>query len=364
MVFVAFGLLVGPHALSGIDLTSSSSTVRALAEATLGLVLFCDASRINPGHLRRSVGLPLRLLGIGLPLTIALGAVLAATLFGVLSIWEAVILSIVLAPTDAALGQAVVSNERVPERIRQALNVESGLNDGICVPLLFAAVAFADVESEIASGRDARTLLLEELGYGALAGIGAGLLVALIVVQAGRRDLIAGAWLQVIPVAGAALAYGTALSLHGSGFIAAFVAGGVFRFAYRRDPEALNELGEELGTVLNGVTFVLFGAVLLGPALTELTWELALYAVLSLTLIRMLPVAVAMLGTGARPSTIAFVGWFGPRGLASIVFAVIVIEESHLPNERLITLAIYLTVGLSVLAHGLTAAPLADRART
>jgi NhaP-type Na+/H+ or K+/H+ antiporter len=162
-------------------------------------------------------------------------------------------------------------------------------------------------------------------------------------------------------VAGAALAYGAAVGLHGSGFIAAFVAGAVFRFAYRRDPAPLTELGEELGSVLNGVTFVLFGAVLLGPALTQLTWELALYAVLSLTVVRMLPVLVAMLGSGARGPTVAFLGWFGPRGLASIVFAVIVIEESRLPHETLITLAIYVTVGLSVLAHGLTAAPLAGR---
>ena len=139
------------------------------------------------------------------------------------------------------------------------------------------------------------------------------------------------------------------------------MAGAVFRFAYRRAPARLTEFSEELGTVLNGVTFVLFGAVLLGPALTQLSWALVLYAVLSLTLVRMVSVAVAMLGFGARAPTVAFLGWFGPRGLASIVFAVIVIEESRLPNEALITLAIYLTVGLSVLAHGLTAAPLADR---
>ena len=165
----------------------------------------------------------------------------------------------------------------------------------------------------------------------------------------------------MIPVAGALLAYGIAIALHGSGFIAAFVAGAVFRAAYRRDPEELNRLGEQLGTILNGVTFVLFGAVLLGPALASMTWELALYAVLSLTLVRMIPVALALLGSGARLATVGFLGWFGPRGLASIVFAVIVIQESRLPNEALLTLAIYLTVGLSVFAHGVTAAPFTDR---
>jgi sodium/hydrogen antiporter len=361
MLFVAFGVLVGPELLDGIDLESTSSTVRALAEATLALVLFCDASRIDLGQLRREVGVPLRLLGLGLPLTIALGAVVAVVIFGRLSVEEAVILAIVLAPTDAALGQAVVTEPRVPGRIRQGLNVESGLNDGICVPLLFAAVAVADVESEISDGRSATTLLLEEIGYGVLGGVAAGLLIAAIVIHAGRRDLIAGPWRQVIPAAGAVLAYGTASALDGSGFIAAFVAGIAFRAALGRDPEDLNELSEQVGNVLNGVTFLLFGAILLGPALGELTWELALYAVLSLTVVRMLPVAIAMWGTRARAPTLGFLGWFGPRGLASIVFALIVIEESHLPHENLIVFAIYATVGLSVFAHGLSAAPLANR---
>jgi sodium/hydrogen antiporter len=361
MVFVAVGLLVGPEVLDGIDLDSSSATVRTLAEATLALVLFCDASRIDLGLLRREAGVPLRLLGIGLPLTIALGALAAAVIFDQLSVEGAAILAIVLAPTDAALGQAVVTKPRIPGRIRQGLNVESGLNDGICVPLLFAAVAVADVESEISDGRSATTLLLEEIGYGVVGGVVGGLAVAAIVISAGRRDLIAGQWQQVIPGAGAALAYGTASALGGSGFIAAFVAGMTFRLALGRDPKNLNDLSEQVGNVLNGVTFLLFGAILLGPALGELSWDLALYAVLSLTIARMLPAAIAMIGTHARTPTLGFVGWFGPRGLASIVFAVIVIEEANLPHEHLIVLAIYLTVGLSVFAHGLTAAPLAAR---
>jgi sodium/hydrogen antiporter len=361
MLFVAFGLLAGPKVLDGIDAPSTGAAVRTLAEATLALVLFCDASRIDLGQLRRTFDIPVRLLGIGLPLTILAGTAAATVVFAQLSVEEALILGVVLAPTDAALGQAVVTEPRVPQRIRQALNVESGLNDGICVPLLFAAVALADVDSKISGGRSPATLLLEEIGYGVLGGVAAGLLIAMIIKEAGRRDLIADAWLPVIPGAGAALAYGIASALDGSGFIAAFVAGVVFRRALGRDPEALNRLSEEVGSVLNGVTFVLFGAVLLEPALDELSWKLALYAVLSLTIVRMIPVVISMWGSRARPATLGFLGWFGPRGLASIVFAVIVVEESNLPHEHLIVLAIYLTVGLSVLAHGLTAAPLANR---
>jgi NhaP-type Na+/H+ or K+/H+ antiporter len=361
ILFVSIGLLVGPKVLGEIDISSTSETVRALAEATLAFVLFSDSSRIDFGKLRRDLSIPARLLGIGLPLTIAAGAIAAALIFDQLSIGEAVILAVILAPTDAALGQAVVTEPRVPGRVRQSLNVESGLNDGICVPLLFAAVAAADIGSQISDGRGAGTLLLEEIGYGVIGGIAAGLLIGAVIVHAGRRDLIEGAWRQVIPAAGALLAYGTANALGGSGFIAAFVAGITFRIAIKRDPAEMNFLTEEVGSALNGVTFLLFGAILLGPALGDLTWQLALYAVLSLTVVRMVPVAIGMLGTHARMPTLAFAGWFGPRGLASIVFAVILIEESQLPHEHLIVLAVYLTVGLSVFVHGLSATPLANR---
>jgi sodium/hydrogen antiporter len=361
ILFVSIGLLVGPKVLDGIDLSSTSSTVRVLAEATLTLVLFSDASRIDFGELRRGRAVPARLLGIGLPLTIALGALAAGVIFEKLTLWEAVILGVVLAPTDAALGQVVVTDPRVPARIRQGLNIESGLNDGICVPLLFAAVAAADVESHISEGRRGSELLLEGIGYGIAGGVIGGLLIGVVVVYAGRKDLIESSWRQVIPAAGAALAYGTAAALDGSGFIGAFVAGMVFRAAISRDPEDMNRLTHEVGAVLSGVTFILFGAILLGPALGELSWELALYAVLSLTVVRMVPVAIATLGSHARLPTVGCLAWFGPRGLASIVFAVIVIEESQLPHEHLLVVAVYLTVGLSVFAHGVTAAPLAKR---
>jgi sodium/hydrogen antiporter len=361
MVFTAVGVLVGPEVAGEVNLSPTGSTVRTLAEATLALVLFSDASRIKLSRLRGEYELPLRLLGVGLPLTIALGAVIATGVFNQLTLAEAVVLAVLLAPTDAALGQAVVTEPRLPSRIRQGLNVESGLNDGICVPLLFIALAAADVDSHITSGHHAITIVVEELGYGMLGGAASGLLVVLVVRFAGRRDLITPSWMQVVPVAGAALAYGLAAALGGSGFIAAFVAGALFGTMLERESEAAIPLTEEIGQLLNGVTFVVFGAVLLGPALAHVSWQIVLYGLLSVTLVRMLPVAIAMLGSAARPPTVAFVGWFGPRGLASIVFAVIVVERSHLPHADTILVATYLTVGLSVLVHGASAAPLADR---
>ena len=361
MVFVAIGLVVGPLVADQVTNSPDGSTVRTLAEATLAVVLFSDAARIKLRLLAHEYSVPLRLLGIGLPLTIVAGAVLAAALFGSLDTWEVVVLAVLLAPTDAALGQAVVTEPRLPSRVRQGLNVESGLNDGICVPLLLIALAAADVEDKTASGAHALSIVAEEIGYGLLGGAAAGLAAAGVVAFGVRRDLITGPWLQVIPVAGAALAYGVAAALGGSGFIAAFVAGGLFGGLVSAESDAASRLDEEIGGLLGGVTFLAFGAVLLGPALEHVTWRVALYAVLSLTVVRMLPVAIALVGSGAQRQTVGFLGWFGPRGLASIVFAVIVVEEAHLPGAPTILEAAYLTIGLSVLAHGATAAPLARR---
>ena len=361
MVLVAVGLVVGTEVLDLIDVPAGQPTVRVLAEATLALVLFTDASRIDLRQLGRRVGVPLRLLGVGLPLSIVLGTLVAAALFDQLTLGEALILGVILAPTDAALGQAVVSSPRIPARIGQGLNVESGLNDGICVPLLFAAVAAADIESHIDEGRGAAQLLAEEIGYGVLGGVAAGALIAAIVIQAGRRDLISGPWKQVIPAAGAALAYGIAVAARRLRVHRRLRRRGRLPRPARPRPREENRFSEEVGDVLSGVTFLLFGAILFGPALGALDWEVVLYAMLSLAVVRMAAVALAMLGSGARPRTVGFLGWFGPRGLASIVFALIVIEESQLPQQSLIVVAVYLTVGLSIFAHGLSAAPLASR---
>jgi sodium/hydrogen antiporter len=361
MAFVAIGLLAGPLVADQIAISPSSHAVRTLAEATLAVVLFSDASRIKMRALAREYAVPLRLLGIGLPLTIAAGVLAAVAVLHELNLIDALVLAIVLAPTDAALGQAVVTEPSLPSRIRQGLNVESGLNDGICVPLLLLALAAAEADASATTSQHAIKIVIEQIGYGILGGAVSGLASAAVIRVSGARNLIAEPWLQVIPVAGAALAYGIALALGGSGFIAAFVAGGLFGYLVPQESERISRLAEEVGGLLGGVTFLVFGAILLGPALEHLSLSAAVYAVLSLTVVRMLPVAIAMIGSGASWHTVGFLGWFGPRGLASIVFAVIVVDEAHLPGTSTILTATYATIGLSVFAHGLTAAPLARR---
>ena len=351
--FTSAGLLAGP-VFGVIDLQIGGHPVKLLAEATLTLVLFADASRISFPALRSEFAVPARLLGIGLPLTIAAGTLVGVGVLPGVTLVEALVLSIMLACTDAALGQAVVTDERVPSRIRQGLNVESGLNDGICVPLFFIALALAEWDEGALTAHAAVHLVLEEIGYGLVAGVAAGVLGAL-ALRLARRLPVETHWLQILTVAAAALAAGIATGLGGSIFIAAFIGGFVFGVIGRDSGEAeVSYLVDEGGELLNAVTFIVFGAAILGPVLDDLGWEVLAYAALSLTVVRMLPVALALLGTGARRQTLGFVGWFGPRGLATIVFAVILIDESSLPHERTMLLAVAATIGISVFAHGLS----------
>ena len=362
MVFTAAGLLLGSKTLDVVSLDPKHETVKLLAEATLAVVLFGDAARIDLRALRGEYRLPARLLGIGLPLTIVAGLLAALLLFGSVAWPEALVLAVVLAPTDAALGQTVVTLPSLPSRIRQGLNVESGLNDGICVPVFFAALAVATAEAGVTTDSHALKLLVEEIGYGALFGAVGGAVAALVLLFGVRHRLMESSWLQIVPAAGAVLCYTAAARVGGSGFIAAFIGGMIFGGMRRRVGGDVGHLIEELGALFGAATFVVFGAVLLEPALDDVTWAIAGYAVLSLTVVRAVPVAISLIGTRARPQTVLFIGWFGPRGLASIVFAILIVEnEGRLPHEALVNTTIFITVGLSVLAHGLSAAPLARR---
>lgn len=358
--FVTTGLVVGTAGLGWLGLGIASAPVRFFAEATLTLVLFADASRIDLAALRRGAAVPARLLGIGLPLTIVAGTALAIPVLSGISPLEALVVAIVLAPTDAALGQAVVTDERLPSRIRQGLNVESGLNDGICVPLLLIALAAAETEGGSLSAGNAVHVVLEEIGWGLFGGAVAGVVGAMAIHAAIGKGLGEAVWVEVVPAATAALAYSLAVMLGGSGFIGAFVGGLAFGILHRKTGHEVTHLVEEGGALLNAVTFTLFGAAVLGPALSELAWAPLVYAVLSLTVIRMVPVAISMLRAKAALPTLGYLGWFGPRGLASIVFAVIVVEGAKLPHTHLLLVTVVLTIAVSVYAHGLTARPLTD----
>jgi NhaP-type Na+/H+ or K+/H+ antiporter len=351
IVFVGLGLLLGPSGLGVLKSYTNQHIYTTVFEATLVLVLFTDAMAVNRASWRSEIALPTRLLGIGLPLTIVLGWVLAAVLFHALSLWEAAVVGAILAPTDAALGQAVVSNPRVPELIRQALSVESGLNDGIVLPVLIVFIGLAEHSSEETMFV---VVFLKALVLAAAIGAAVGWLGARAVLALSRRGWIGPQWQQIFVLAVAALAYGVASPAGGSGFIAAWAAGCAMGFGLQKQLPDIRELPENLASLLTMVSFLLFGAIYVGPALGDLTWAIVVYAVLSLTVARLGPVAAATAGTGLAPPTVAYLGWYGPRGLASIIFADLILEHS-LPQVGLIRTIVNVTVVASVLAHGATA---------
>ncbi|MEU9053593.1 cation:proton antiporter [Streptomyces sp. NPDC048384] len=366
MVFVASGILIGPAVLDIVDLAHDAAPIVALLEITLGLVLFTDAMTVRRRDLRTGGFLPGRLLGIGLPLSIGAGWLLGWPLLPGLTMWELALVGAILAPTDAALGKTAITHPRVPALVRHGLNVESGLNDGMVLPfflLFLAAIPGTHYAEEGVVGVFWRALVLST-ALGLLVGWVGGRLLQ----WSRAKGWVTREWRQVYLPAVAAGAYELAVVTDGSGFIAAWVAGFACGFALRRhriendrgQPDHTAEFTENLGELLAAISLLVFGAVLLGPALEHLSWRIILYAVLSLTVVRMLPVALSLAGSGLRLPTVAYIGWFGPRGLASVVLALLVVEE-HVPGVDLLGRVVAITVGLSVLLHGISAVSLAER---
>ena len=360
MVFVAFGILVGPAGAGLLELSVESEVVRALAEATLVLVLFTDASRIDFSLLRRGYHLPLRMLGIGLPLTMALGTVGAVTLFDGLGWWGAAVAAAILAPTDAALGQAVVSNPRVPARIRQALNVESGLNDGIALPFVLFFIHGAHATQDAHGAGYWAQFVGSQLVLGPLVGAGVGYFGGRLVDWGARSNWMSHSFQQLSAIALALLAFAGAEAVHGNGFIAAFVAGLVLGNTAKTICTCLIDFAEAEGQLLALLAFLVFGAAEIGPALGGVSGTVLLYAVLSLTVIRMLPISLSLLGAGLGAGTHLFLGWFGPRGLASILYVFLVLEGAGVAGRDQIFSIVIITVLLSVFAHGLSAWPFSN----
>jgi NhaP-type Na+/H+ or K+/H+ antiporter len=361
IVFVASGFLMGPMVLGWFDGDLSRTEIRVLADLTLALILFIDAANADFGVLKRQFRIPTRMLLFGLPGVIFLGTVTAALLFDVLSLFEAAILGTLLAATDAALGKGVITNKAVPAELREGLNIESGLNDGLCVPILFVFIALTlGGDSGGGSTTLALKLVLEELGIGLVVGLGLAAVATRALRWCWDRGWMTEVWKQITVVALAFACFTVAQSLHGSGYIAAFTGGLLFGFRAKEATHGLVMASEGIGETLALMTWFVFGAAVIGQSIHHFTWQMVVYALLSLTVIRMLPIFLSLTGTGERTSSKLFLGWFGPRGLASIVFAVIVLNEG-VPGGQFIAMVVVLTVFLSLVAHGISANPLANR---
>jgi NhaP-type Na+/H+ or K+/H+ antiporter len=361
MIFIFSGILIGWFVTGFIDVTEPpvSTIILLIAEIALVLVLFTDASRVDLGSIKWN-SLQTRLLSIGLILTIVMGITFAILIFTNLTFWEAAIIGVVLAPTDAALGQMVVKNKGIPNKIREALEVESGLNDGLSVPflLVFIAIGLSE-ESFSPTGYFVQTAL-EQIGLGAIVGIAVGFIGSRIVIKSRNKGWITPNYQRIAFLVLAVLSFIIADEIGGSGFIAAFIGGLATGYVTRDAGKVLMDFAEAEGQFLNLTVFFLLGIVIAG-LIPYITWQIILYAILSLTIIRMLPVAISLLGTKVSWNSILFMGWFGPRGLASIVLALITLERlNSFPGQDTFILAVFITVLFSVVAHGVSALPLSN----
>jgi NhaP-type Na+/H+ or K+/H+ antiporter len=353
LFFVTLGL-IGYAAGVFPPIIVVGSPVVLVLELTLALLLFTDASKIQIRSWEADMDLPTRLLAIGMPLTIVLGTVVAYLVFPLAGIIGAAVIATILAPTDAALGSAVISNRRVPIRIREALGVESGLNDGIALPILLFLLTLALADE----GEPLWRFFIEGIGIAVLVGLAMGIGAAYAIRFALERSWVEVRWIRISWAIVALGTYIMADDLGGSGFIAAYLAGITFGRIINRletPSEHFAETGKDLGTVLTMTSFLIFGAYLLAPNLAAFTAATVFYAVLSLTVVRVIPVAISMISTDLAPPTLVYLGWFGPRGLASIIFADVLVEGAGLEQTQLIVNVIIVTVAISVLLHGVTA---------
>ncbi len=363
MIFVATGLAIGPLGLDLVSLHISSNTVKTVAEITLILILFTDASMIQFNKLAKVLaGLPARLLLIGLPLSIAAGGAMALLLFPQLDLVWIILVALMLAPTDAALGQAVIKSPDVPLNIRDSVSIESGLNDGIVLPPIIVAMAIIVDGSQALDGTNNWLgFMFKQLTLGPLIGAMVGLAGGFLVDKAASNGWMEGAFQRLSSISLALMAYAAAELFHGNGFIAAFFAGLMLGAKTPAVRERIQEFGEAEGQLLSLFVFLLFGMLLVPYLLPYWDLNALIYALLSLTVIRMLPVAISMIGGGYDLKTVGFVGWFGPRGIASILYLLMLIGTVGMSGYEYAYGVVTLTVLLSTFLHGISAVPLCRR---
>ena len=363
MAFMFVGLGAGPAGLGLFHLDVESEVLEVFGEFTLGFILFADAATTNDRRLAKDYAIPRRLLLISLPLMIALGAAIAILIFPNLHWTEAALIAAILAPTDAALGFAVVSSPLVPERIRQAILVESGLNDGLALPvvLFFAALAYGSVPGIDAAGEEVRDTAFwlsftgQQIALGAAAGAILGLGLGKFVQLADNQGAMTHTYRALLCIGIAIIILIVAEAVGGNGFVATFVGGLAFGSVRQKSAQSLTSFIEEEGQLFSLIIFFIFGAALLPNAMSHFTTWCVFYALLSLTIIRTLPTMLSLTGTGLSLPGKGFISWFGPRGLASILFLLIAVERDEMGALTEIEAVVYVTVFLSIILHGISA---------
>lgn len=360
ILFTLGGLCLSRLLMETAGLTYNEGGLHVIAELTLILVLAADSSQISLSELRKMKAIPARLLLIALPLIILMGTIVGYLIFPDIGWYQAALIAAILAPTDAALGASVLADKTIPLKIRQGLNVESGLNDGIALPAVLFFACFLNLTHQ--SGEENWLVFLSlQLIIGPIAGIAVGWLGGHLIARAAEKGWMTPEFQGVAAIALAVIAFAVAEVCYGNGFIAAFVAGLTYGNLHVSYSKFLHEFTETESQFLSYLTFFLFGALILPEAIPHITGPIFLYACLSLTLVRMLPVALSMMGMKLDLATTAFMGWFGPRGLASLLFALLILEDLHVMQAEFVQTVVATTVLLSVILHGITAAPFSKK---
>ena len=354
IVFIALGVLLAET--GAVHHAQAESALHLVAEITLIVLLFFDAAQIDLRVLRERHVWPVRMLLIGLPLAIVIGTLVTWVFLPGWPLVAVALLAAVLSPTDAALGQAVVTNALVPARSRRALTVESGLNDGLALPiiLLFASLTAHAME------QDTTNWLLfgaKQLVLGPAVGVAAGLLGGRLLLAVKARGWTADAYEGAGALSLAGGTYLAATALDGNGFIAAFVAGLCFGHVIKGRCPFVYEFTESEGQLLSWAAFLLLGLTLVPEAIRHLDASMLAIILLSLFVVRPLAIWLSLLGTDASGTTRLFFGWFGPRGLATALFSLLVVEQIDMElGDSILMLAIN-AVWISALLHGISAAP-------
>jgi NhaP-type Na+/H+ or K+/H+ antiporter len=365
MIFVLAGIFLGPEMADILVVTPRTEGIQLLAELTLAMLLFSDASTLNLKKIREDVSLPGRLLGIALPLIILLGGILGKLIFPEIPIGYALLVAAILAPTDAALGLPIYTNPSMPARIRRALNIESGLNDGIVSPFVILFLGITLTEERVLLGNWVTAALIE-LGLAVLIGISVGIVAGVFLETAVSRKWTTDMWSKLSILTVALACFFLSEAVGGNGFVASFVGGLIFGQLSKHKLAEQTEFAEAAGTLMSMLVWTIFAAIYVSPAVVD--WALTyggrafIYALLSLTIVRMLPVALSMIRTNLRWDTVLIMGWFGPRGLASVVFGLLAtasFQEEGISVEPLATI-VTLTVLFSIFAHGFSAQPLVN----
>lgn len=355
LIFIAAGLLLGPSGFGILEIAPDTDTFTIVAQLALTVILFNQAAELDLRTVLRRGHESFRLILIGIPLTIGLGTVTALLVLPVMPVWEAVCLAAIVAPLEVTLIEALLEDRRIPERVRHALAVESGCYDGFALAALFAALALASNRSEAAPSGWGWFLIRAELlslGAGALVGVIGGLLIT----RSFQRGWIGDTWAQLATVAVALLCFQVGEMFHGSGFVAAF-AGGLASavVAQRTGTHVPRQVSDAAGHLLELLVFAMFGAAAVVMGWRDADWRVVVFAVVAVFVVRVIAVWIALLRTDVPTRSRLFLGWFGPRGIGTLVLGLLVVKEGAIEQTDLITQTVVVSVTLSLVVHSLTA---------